>query len=140
MGRIFIHASTGAGSIPSEISVTSVTSDFLRAGTLQPIRLLCPWDFPGKSTRVGRHFLLQGIFPTQGWHLHCRQTLPLSLWGSPCGHKGTLRCEVLCVCGLYTCREELTLNQEPQNQRRRILHTASHLLRVFFSYPKTCTF
>ena len=25
-----------------------------------------PWTFPGKNTRVGRHFLLQGIFPTQG--------------------------------------------------------------------------
>ena len=28
--------------------------------------LLCPWDFPGKNTRVCFHFLLQGIFPTQG--------------------------------------------------------------------------
>ena len=25
----------------------------------QPIRLLCPWDSPGKNTRVGCHFLLQ---------------------------------------------------------------------------------
>ena len=24
-----------------------------------------PWDFPGKNTGVGYHFLLQGIFPTQ---------------------------------------------------------------------------
>ena len=23
---------------------------------------LCPWDFPGKNTRAGCHFLLQGIF------------------------------------------------------------------------------
>ena len=29
-------------------------------------RLLCPWDSPGKNTGVGCHFLLQGIFPTQG--------------------------------------------------------------------------
>ena len=29
-------------------------------------RLLCPWDSPGKSTGVGCHALLQGIFPTQG--------------------------------------------------------------------------
>ena len=28
-------------------------------------RLLCAWDSPGKSTGVGCHFLLQGIFPTQ---------------------------------------------------------------------------
>ena len=32
----------------------------------QPTRFPCPWDFPGKDTGVGRHFLLQGIFPTQG--------------------------------------------------------------------------
>ena len=29
----------------------------------------CPWDFPGKNTGVGCHFLLQGIFPTQGLNL-----------------------------------------------------------------------
>ena len=37
-----------------------------------------PWDFPGKSIGVGCHFLLQGIFPTQGSNLgllHCRQML-----------------------------------------------------------------
>ena len=33
---------------------------------LQPARLLCPWDFPGKNTGEVCHFLLQGIFPTQG--------------------------------------------------------------------------
>ena len=33
---------------------------------LKPSRLLCPWHFPGKNTGVGCHFLLQGIFPTQG--------------------------------------------------------------------------
>ena len=31
-----------------------------------PTRLLCPWYFPGKNTGVGCHFLLQGIFLTQG--------------------------------------------------------------------------
>ena len=41
-------------------------------------KLLCPWDFQGKSTGVGCHFLLQGIFPTQGSNpglSHCRQML-----------------------------------------------------------------
>ena len=48
---------------------------------LQPARLLCPWNSPGKNTRVGCYFLLQGIFPTQGsnpcllYLLHCRQIL-----------------------------------------------------------------
>ena len=30
----------------------------------------CPWDFPGKNTGVGCHFLLQGILPTQGSNPH----------------------------------------------------------------------
>ena len=36
----------------------SVMSD---AATPGPARLLCPWDFPDKNTRVGCHCLLQGI-------------------------------------------------------------------------------
>ena len=53
-------------------------SDSLQPHGLQPTRLLCPWDFPGKSTGMGCHFLLQGIFLTQGSNLgllHCRQFL-----------------------------------------------------------------
>ena len=53
----------------------------------QPSRLLCPWDSSGKNTGVGCHFLLQGIFPTQGSNprlLHLQaKSLPLSLQGSP---------------------------------------------------------
>ena len=37
----------------------SVMSDSLRPHGLQPTRILCPWDFPGKSTGVGCHCLLQ---------------------------------------------------------------------------------
>ena len=40
---------------------------------------LHPWDFPGKNTGVGCHFLLQEIFLTQGLNPMClphyRQTL-----------------------------------------------------------------
>ena len=32
-------------------------------------RLLCPWNFLGNNTEVGCHFLLQGIFLTQGLKL-----------------------------------------------------------------------
>ena len=34
-------------------------SDSSRPHGLQPTRLLCPWDFPGKSTGVGCHCLLR---------------------------------------------------------------------------------
>ena len=37
-----------------------------RPHEVQPTRLLCLWDSPGKNTGVGCHFLLQGIFLTQG--------------------------------------------------------------------------
>ena len=39
----------------------SVVSDSLWPCGLQPTRLLHPWDFPGKSTGVGCHCLLQNI-------------------------------------------------------------------------------
>ena len=44
----------------------SVVPDSLRPCALQPTRLLCPWDFLGKTTGAGCHFLLQGTFLTQG--------------------------------------------------------------------------
>ena len=28
-----------------------------------------PWDFSGKNTEVDCHFLLQGLFLTQGWNV-----------------------------------------------------------------------
>ena len=50
-------------------------------------RLLCPWDSAGKNTKVGCHFLLQGVFWTQGSNplrlLHWwADSLPLSHQGS----------------------------------------------------------
>ena len=55
-----------------------VVSDSLWLHGLQPARLLCSWDSPGKNTGVVCHFLLQGIFLIQGLNpglLHCRQIL-----------------------------------------------------------------
>ena len=39
----------------------SVVSDSSQLHGLQPTRLLCPWDFPGKSTGVGCHCLLRSM-------------------------------------------------------------------------------
>ena len=55
-----------------------VVSYPLQPHGLQPARLLCPWDSPGKNTGVGCHFLLQENFLTQGSNpglLHCWQIL-----------------------------------------------------------------
>ena len=64
----------------------------LRPPGLEPTRFLSPWHFPGKNTEAGCHFLVQGIFPTQGLK-HCRlhflsleaDSLPLSHLESPPG-------------------------------------------------------
>ena len=53
-------------------------SDSLQPHGLLAARLLCPWNSLGKNTGVGNHFLLQGIFLTQGSNLgllFCRQIL-----------------------------------------------------------------
>ena len=47
----------------------SIMSDSLQLYELGTARLLCPRDSPGKSTGVGCHALLQGIFPTRGLNL-----------------------------------------------------------------------
>ena len=39
--------------------LASVVSDSVRPHRRQPTRLPRPWDFPGKNTGVGCHFLLQ---------------------------------------------------------------------------------
>ena len=42
-----------------------VMSNSVHPCGLQSARFLCPWDSPGKNTRVGCHALLQAIFSTQ---------------------------------------------------------------------------
>ena len=58
-------------------------------------RLLCPWDFPGKSTGVLSHSLLQGIFPTQGLNL------------------GLLRCKQFLNCGSHQGSPIIDCEQSP---------------------------
>ena len=98
--RLRACTSGGTGLIPGHGTKTLyATCACLRAQPLQSRPTLCdPMDcsppgssvdgiFPGKSTGVGCHTLLQGIFPTQGSNLlrplHCRWILyPLSHLGS----------------------------------------------------------
>ena len=73
-----------------ELCTCSVMAVSLQPHGLQPTRLLCPWDSPGKITGVGCHVLPQGISPTQGsnpslLHLLLWQmgSLPLVPLGKP---------------------------------------------------------
>ena len=62
----------------------SVVSDPKRPHGLQSSRLLCPWDFPGKSTGVGCHCLLQllslGLIISHYWDKTSLGTLPSAPW------------------------------------------------------------
>ena len=48
----------------------SVVSESLQLHGLQPTRLLCPWNSPGKNTLVGCHDLLQHIYVCVHTHTH----------------------------------------------------------------------
>ena len=65
----------------------SAVSNSLPPHGLQPVKLLCPWNSPGRNTGVGIYSLLQGIFLTQILNLgllHCRQIfLPSGPPGKP---------------------------------------------------------
>ena len=71
----------------SEVKSLSRAQLFATPWIVACTKLLRPWDFQGKSTGVGYHFLLQGIFPTQGSNpglSHCKQMrYCLSYQGSP---------------------------------------------------------
>ena len=78
----------------------SVMSDSLRHHGLKPASLLYPWNFPGKNTGVGSHFLLQGSFPTQGLIpglQHWRKIL------HHLRHQGYALAECVYYCGLPWC-------------------------------------
>ena len=64
-----------------------IRPSLLRPHELYPTRFLWPWDFPGKNTGMGSHFLLQRILLTQGSNPHLlhgqADSLPLSYHRSP---------------------------------------------------------
>ena len=75
---------------PTCVYACSVMFGSLWLHGLQPARLLCPWDSPGKNTGRGCHFPLQEIFQAQGSNpsllclLHWQVgSLPLSHLGIP---------------------------------------------------------
>ena len=72
-------------------------SDSMQLYGLQPVRLLCSWDSPGKNTGLGCHAILQGIFLIQESNpcflclLHWQAgSLPLAPLGKPMDYPYTI--------------------------------------------------
>ena len=88
----------------------------------EPTRLLSPWDFPGKNTGVGCHFLLRGIFSTQGSSSglsHCRQTLyHLCYQGSPRAKDYTGSNNGKCSQATLTLRSYQNVNKTTQQETK----------------------
>ena len=82
---------------------------------LLPARLLCPWDFPGKSTGVGFHFLVQVIFL-------CRDQTHISCLTGRFATTESPVCVCVCVCVCACVRV-----------RARVLSRFSHVRGFFFT-------
>ena len=93
---------------------------------LQPVRLLCPWDFAGKNPGVSCYFLLQGSFLTQGlnphllYYLLCSQvdSLPLVPSGKP---KFKMTGNII----LINNREKQVASQGGKNEKSVVVQSAS---------------
>ena len=72
----------------SSSSTRSVVPNSFQPHGRQPAKLLHPWDFPGKNTGVGCHFLLQGIFQNQGSNPCLLCLLPQKVYSLPLAPPG----------------------------------------------------
>ena len=99
---------------------------------------LCLWDAPDKNTGVSCHFLLQGMFPTQGSNLSplcflhwLADSLQLSHLGSPGCIWGQPR-----VLGQVICRF-VTSSREKRFPLGSIGNISLRCVTLAFSFPVT---
>ena len=102
---------------------------------LQPTRFLCPCDFPGNNTGVGCHFLLQGIFPTQGSNPYLLQWQVNSFtFEPPFSHK---KKEILPFVTTWIDLEGTMLSELSQrNTMWGLLYVKSYLKKNPHSYTR----
>ena len=112
----------------------------LRAHGLQPTRLLCSWDLPGKNTGAGCHFLLQGTFLTQRSYLHLLQWQADSLLLS---HQGILWHTQKVHSLIFSCmctHKRLTIAfQLPVYQQNKGCQHGTAILKVLAIFFKSKT-
>ena len=103
------------------VLVASVVSNSFPPCELQPARLLCPWDSPGKNTGVGCHSLLQGIFPAQGLNPGSPELHADSLASDPWGKSMCLMASITFLIFLYLAVPGLSCGtQDHQSSLRHV--------------------
>ena len=85
-------------------------SDSLRSHRRQPTRLPHPWDFPGKNTEVGCHFLLQCVKVKSLSHIRLFTTPWTAAYQAPLP-KGFSRQDTGVGCHLYVKFSEIAYGQ-----------------------------
>ena len=85
----------------------------MRPHELQPVRLSCPWDFPGKTTAVGCHFPSPEGLPGPGIEPMSPALQANSL---PPSHRGSL---LAATCGIQFPDQGLNLG--PLHSEHRVL-------------------
>ena len=119
----------------TETESRSVVPDSLRPNGLQPTRLLCPWDFPGKNMGVSCHFLLQGIFLTQESNLglpHCRQMLyPLSYHRDSISERVTIKKRNILTCTHMVQKGDLCPLSVKRKQTSNLLYLLMHMIFIW---------
>ena len=84
---IMVTREPGCAQKVQRVLSCSTVPDSVLPHELWPSKLLCPWDYPGKSIGVGCHFLLQGIFQAQGSNLRLLHLLYWQVESLPLSHQ-----------------------------------------------------
>ena len=94
----------------------SVPSDSQRTHWLQPIRLLHPWDFPGKSTGVGHQCLLCQMVTTTVYNTSAvsQKDKPTVFSQSPNSPPTSMPQNIWKFTCLYTSTPSTTVHKSPK--------------------------
>ena len=102
---------------------SSTMSDSLQPYGLQPTWILCPWNFPGKNTIVGCHFLLQGFFPTQGSNLCLSHLLYWQADSLPLSYLESLKIclyNIILTSFIHLCGQSQLHTVGPRTKHKRV--------------------
>ena len=124
--KLHYGLSQSESSSKASCSVATLCPTLLRPHGLQPVRLLCPWDFRSKNTGVDCHFLPRGsLQPRDQSHVSCTAG-EFSTTEPPGKPKARAQANYLDQWLLY-CKGGMELMLKKQQQCP--LQTKSHLNR-----------
>ena len=113
---------------------------------LEPTRLLCPWDSPGKNTGMGCCCLLQEIVPNQGsnprlfcllhWQAGSLSEVYLQLFPQ----KVLMDCSVMVMPCLVNSKIPQVQGKDVRRSFSRVKYVVHLLLLLDFNFPKFLVF